>query len=93
MLDKSIIALKDNDSKILYEISEMENRVDQQSKDLSSHHIVRLEEGRCTIESGIVFLEIVNHFERIADHIHKTSLLTRDELQGTPRVDFKGSSK
>lgn len=93
MLDKSILALKDNDSEILNEISEMENRVDQQSKELSSHHIVRLEEGRCTIESGIVFLEIVNHFERIADHIYKTSLLTKDELQGTPRVDYKGSSK
>ena len=89
MLDKEILSLQNNDLSLLGEIADMENRVDEISKQLSSHHIVRLEEGRCTIESGIIFLEIVNHYERIADHIYKISLSTKDELQGLPRVNSK----
>lgn len=93
MFEKSILVLSDKDLDILDEIAEIEDMVDQISRELSSHHIKRLEEGRCTIESGVIFLDIINHFERIADHIYKTSLLSKDELQGTPRNYIKQASK
>lgn len=93
MIKKSILVLRDKDLDILEEISEIEDRVDEISRELSNHHIERLEQGRCTIESGVIFLDIINHFERIADHIYKTALLSKDELRGTPRSYKKEPSK
>ena len=31
-------------------------------------HILRLEHGTCTVEAGIYFLDILSHYERIAEH-------------------------
>ena len=93
MIDKSLEALKDSEDISLKDISRMEDLIDQYSKEISNHHIIRLEKGKCTIESGIVFLEIVNHFERIADHVYKTSLLSNDGLRGKEIQNVKGASK
>ena len=93
MVEKTILILKDKELDLLSEIRDTENEVDMLSRSLSSHHIVRLEQGRCSIESGVIFLDIVNHLERIADHIYKVALLAKDELQGTPRNVVKKASK
>ena len=34
---------------------------------LKTKHIDRLQNGRCSINSGLIFLELLNNFERIAD--------------------------
>lgn len=69
----------------LLEIAKLEDEVDRLYGVYSSNHIKRLEEGSCTVESGVIFLDIVSHFERIADRIYKVSLATKDDLQGVPR--------
>ena len=48
-------------------------------------HIERLESGECTIESGVVYLDIVTHFERVADLIYTVALAAMDELRGISR--------
>ena len=30
-----------------------------------------LEPGTCTVEAGLIFLDVINYLERIADHIVK----------------------
>lgn len=89
MMEKSIDVLKTADLDILQEIKKLEDKVDEYSHELERHHIVRLEEGRCTIESGVIFIEIINHYERMADHVYKTSLAAKDELKGMPRSNFR----
>jgi len=89
MIDNLIKALKENNLNIINKIAELEDDLDRLSKDSSMHHIQRLEQGKCTIESGIVFLNIINHMERIGDHIYKISKLTNDELRGIKRTDSK----
>ncbi len=71
MFDKSIKALNENDAQLVQEIAEMEEQVDQISAHLVESHIRRLEEGRCTVESGVIFIDIINYLERIADHVYK----------------------
>jgi phosphate:Na+ symporter len=87
MFDNTINALKDYNPELVKKTAELENEVDRLSEELQNNHIKRLDEGSCSVESGVVFLDIVNHFERIADHIYKTSLLTKDGLQGLMRSD------
>jgi phosphate:Na+ symporter len=87
MFENTIEALKNADPELSRKTAELEDEVDRLSEELQNNHIKRLDEGSCSVESGVVFLDIVNHFERIADHIYKISLLTTDELQGLARSD------
>lgn len=45
-----------------------EEKVDRLEKDLRDKHIQRLSKGKCAPESGVIFLDILNNLERIADH-------------------------
>lgn len=45
-----------------------EEKVDKLEKDLRDKHIQRLSKGKCAPESGVIFLDILNNLERIADH-------------------------
>ena len=85
MHEKLIFLLKGKNMEGLLDIVKMEDEVDRLFGVYSSNHIKRLEEGRCSVESGVVFLDMVSHFERIADRIYKVSLATKDDLQGVAR--------
>lgn len=44
-------------------------------KDLiKSHHVERLQDGTCSVQSGVVLLDLVNCFERIASHAANVAL-------------------
>ncbi len=92
MYDNTIVTLKENKTELIKSTSELEDKVDDLCKQLEKSHVKRLEEGKCYIESGVVFLDIIGHFERIADHINKVSLLSKDELQGVLRMNGKAPS-
>jgi len=92
MYDNTLILLKEKNLELIKSTAELEDKVDELCKELANHHIMRLEAGKCNVESGVVYLDIINHFERIADHIYKVSLLSKDELQGIARVTEKSAS-
>lgn len=87
MFDNTISLLNEYDADLAKKTSDIEDEVDRLSEELQNNHIKRLDEGSCSVEAGVIFLDIVNHLERIADHIYKTSLLTTDELQGMMRSE------
>lgn len=87
MLDNTIIALKDNNTELVPKTVELEDRMDELSKELNRNHLRRLDEGICCIEAGVIFIDIVNHLERIADHVYKIAMSLKNELQGTQRTD------
>lgn len=41
--------------------------------------------GICDIDAGVIYIDIISHLERIADHIYKIALYTGDELFGEKR--------
>lgn len=46
----------------------IENRIDELRKELRQKHITRLSEGSCDVPSGLVFIDMLNSFEKIGDH-------------------------
>lgn len=46
----------------------MEELIDNLCGELKLHHVQRLKTGICSINSGFVFNDILNDYERIADH-------------------------
>ena len=49
-------------------IEPLEETIDLMIDTLRERHILRLKNGVCAIESGIIFLEILTNLERISDH-------------------------
>lgn len=87
MIDITTAALRDNNASLVPEVIELEDKMDALSEQLNLNHIKRLDEGSCCVEAGVIYIDIVTHLERIADHIHKVALSISHELQGIPRAD------
>ncbi len=64
---------------------ELENDLDYMSEKFQENHIKRLNEGTCNMDSGVLFIDIIGHLERIGDHVYKISMMTKDELFGKKR--------
>ena len=60
-------------------LKDLENEVDIKARELLDGHVHRLEEGLCTVDAGVYYMDLVNFLERISDHIYKAY---RDLLNG-----------
>jgi phosphate:Na+ symporter len=44
-----------------------ENKIDMLRKKFKNSHVQRLHDGSCTVETGILFVDILNNLEKIGD--------------------------
>lgn len=68
IVDMSILCFKNNDMMLSTRIEPLEETIDTMEDTLKFRHIERLKNGKCTIEGGLVFLEMLTNLERISDH-------------------------
>lgn len=70
MLDKSIHIVKRQitDVEIIGEVIELESQVDKLCESLADHHVDRVKNKKCTPRNGMLYLDMLNNLERIADH-------------------------
>lgn len=68
IIDLAIEATKTMDMSILTQIEPLEEVVDRLVEELKAIHIDRSKKGKCAIEVGIHFLDILTNVERISDH-------------------------
>lgn len=69
LYDYAITAFDDRNLSILSSVAEVEESIDELSKELESRHIDRLKKGACSAQTGSVFLQTVSNLERVSDHI------------------------
>lgn len=67
-VSKAMKALDENSAEIAREVAEQENIIDKMERKFRKNHIARLNEGRCTGQAGIMFVDILSNLERIGDH-------------------------
>ncbi|MBE6688089.1 MAG: Na/Pi cotransporter family protein [Ruminococcaceae bacterium] len=72
-------------------VEPLEETIDQMTDYLRENHISRLKSGLCTIESGVVFLDLLNNIERVADHCSNIAVYVI-ELKNS-RLDAHGYLK
>ena len=63
-------------------VQPLEEVIDGLKELLKNHHIDRLQDGTCTVASGISFLEIINALENIADHCSSISIYVMQRITG-----------
>ncbi len=64
----SFRAFQDRDLETAYQVEPLEQVIDDLKEKLRIHHIRRLQQGSCSIETGFVWSDLITALERIGDH-------------------------
>ncbi|MBM7577600.1 Na/Pi cotransporter family protein [Jeotgalibacillus terrae] len=67
-VSQSIESLDTNDHDKARSVAEKEDLIDKMERKFRKKHILRLNEGACSGQAGIVFVDIISNLERIGDH-------------------------
>lgn len=67
-VQKAVDSLDTNDWELARTVAKQEELIDKMERKCRKSHIIRLNEGSCTAQAGIVFVDIVSNLERIGDH-------------------------
>lgn len=67
-VSEAIQCLQHNDRTVAIDVVKQEEKIDSMERSLRKKHILRLTEGKCSGQAGIVFVDIISNLERIGDH-------------------------
>lgn len=65
---EAVEALRTNDKALANDVRLKEDQIDKMERSLRKKHIMRMNEGLCSGQAGIVFVDIISNLERIGDH-------------------------
>ncbi len=68
ILDLTVKAFGNNDVQAALNVEPLEQIVDELKETLRAHHILRLQQGACSIETGFVWSDLLVNLERTSDH-------------------------
>ncbi len=68
IIDLTVQAMHNGETVTAAQVEPLEETVDTICETLRTRHIQRLKEGKCQLESGIIFLDVLTNLERISDH-------------------------
>ncbi len=62
-----IDAIKNEDSSILKKALEIEDQIDNMRENMKSNHLMRLQSGACTVDPGLILVDMLTAFEKLGD--------------------------
>ncbi|MCI9272332.1 MAG: Na/Pi cotransporter family protein [Clostridiales bacterium] len=65
------------------EINNIEEEIDERTRQLRDNHIERLNQGLCSATSGTVYMDLLTNLERIADHSTNVAYSMNKKLTST----------
>ena len=68
IMELSFHAFMENDLEKAYLVEPLEQVIDDLKEKLRVHHILRLQQGNCSIETGFVWSDLLTALERVGDH-------------------------
>ncbi|NLA84900.1 MAG: Na/Pi cotransporter family protein, partial [Clostridiales bacterium] len=79
IVDDALVAMKTMDIELAKSISRQEDAIDALEHAMRENHIERLNKQECTPGAGVIFLDVINNLERIADHADNISKFVMDK--------------
>ena len=64
----SHIIFREHDLSLAISVEPLEQVIDKMKEFLRSEHILRLQQGNCSIEAGFVWSDLLTNLERVSDH-------------------------
>ena len=86
VVEHTYTAIKDNDIRAAIRIEPYEEVIDMFNHTLRNKHIERLKKQKCSVQTGVSFLDIITNLERIGDHCNNMALVVI--RQNSPDLSF-----
>jgi phosphate:Na+ symporter len=64
----SLESMKNGDLDLAYRVIKMEEQVDLMERSCRTNHMYRLNNNLCSVDSGVIFLDLMSNLERVSDH-------------------------
>lgn len=80
-VEASIDARAERDIVKVRQTARFEEQVDNFEEEMRERHMERLSRNECRLESGVLFLDAIANYERIADHAKNVAGYVKEELQ------------
>lgn len=87
IISLSYDTFRENDLSIAKKIEPLEETIDEMEDILKSRHVERLRDGRCSVDTGIVFLDLLVNLERISDHCSNIAVYTVSNNYGKESIN------
>ncbi|MFH1933072.1 MAG: Na/Pi cotransporter family protein [Pseudomonadota bacterium] len=71
-----INAMRHEDSEIMPNAQEIEDKINSMEQEMKEGHLVRLERGVCTVEPGLIFEDMLTAFEKMGDFCYNIAQAT-----------------
>ena len=68
ILELSMDVFRNNNTELADSVEPLETVIDRMKENMRTAHIKRLVDGKCSIEAGFVWSDLLTNFERTADH-------------------------
>jgi phosphate:Na+ symporter len=69
MFERISAALENGDIEAAKSALENEKNINKMQVDFRRSHVQRMNEGICTAEAGLIFIDLVDNAEKIGDHL------------------------
>lgn len=73
VMDRTITAFVNDDVELALSIEPLHDVIDSLGEKLKKRHISRMSEGKCTVESGVVFTDYITALDKISSHCKNTA--------------------
>lgn len=73
IMDKTITVFASDNSEEAFTIEPLHDVIDSLGEKLKKRHISRMSEGKCTVETGVVFTDYITSLEKISSHCKNTA--------------------
>jgi phosphate:Na+ symporter len=68
IINSAAVSFETADTDKAFSVEPLEETIDYLHDTLKSRHIERLKDGECSVDSGVIYLDLLINLERIADH-------------------------
>lgn len=76
ILEITMNSFINDDLALAADVEPLEQVIDILKKTFKQRHVERLQEGKCTIELGFVFNDLITNYERVSDHCSNIAVST-----------------
>lgn len=66
-------SMKERDRDVMDTAQKIEDSIDEMRERMRNNHVSRLRSGTCTVDPGLVFVDMLSNFEKMGDYLYNVS--------------------
>ncbi len=86
ILDIAQTSFTENDFALAYNVEPLEEVIDRMKDTLRDNHIRRLQKGKCSVEAGFIWNDLLTNLERVSDHCSNIAVCVIDAHENNMNV-------